>query len=92
LQVYIKYRVIASGSSEVLVNFELFHAGGQFSREIFIFHNEAQIVFETLIQRYAIQSIFSSEEIGNGLTYERDKAMKNLFLLLLMCAFGLSPA
>lgn len=47
--------------------------------EIFIFHNEAHSVFETLIQHYAIQNIFSSEEIGNGLTYERDKAMKNLF-------------
>lgn len=47
--------------------------------QIFIFHNEAQIVFETLIQHYAIHSIFSSEEIGNGLTYDRDKAMKNIF-------------
>ena len=47
--------------------------------EIFIFHNEATAVFETLIHHYSIQSIFSSEEIGNGLTYDRDKTMKRLF-------------
>ena len=47
--------------------------------EIYLFHNEAHIVFEALIQHYTIENIFSSEEIGNGLTYERDKAMKNLF-------------
>jgi deoxyribodipyrimidine photo-lyase len=47
--------------------------------EIYLFHNEAQIVFEALIKHYTIENIFSSEEIGNGLTYERDKAMKNLF-------------
>lgn len=47
--------------------------------EIFIFHNEANVVFEKLIQHYSINTIFSSEEIGNGLTYDRDKAMKHLF-------------
>jgi deoxyribodipyrimidine photo-lyase len=47
--------------------------------EIFTFHNEAQTVFETLLKSYSINTIFSSQEIGNGLTYERDKAMKKLF-------------
>ncbi len=47
--------------------------------EIFIFHNEAKNVFETIVHNYSIKNIFSSEEIGNGLTYERDKAMKRLF-------------
>ena len=47
--------------------------------QIYIFHNEAKEVFEMLEYQFNIHSIFSSEEIGNGLTYERDKAMKILF-------------
>ena len=47
--------------------------------QIYIFHNEAKEVFEMLAYQFNIHSIFSSEEIGNGLTYERDKAMKILF-------------
>ena len=46
---------------------------------IFLFHNEAKTVFEALFHHFSVQNIFSSEEIGNGLTYERDKAMKRLF-------------
>jgi deoxyribodipyrimidine photo-lyase len=48
--------------------------------QIYIFHNEAKDVFEMLAHQFNIHSIFSSEEIGNGLTFERDKAMKILFL------------
>ncbi len=47
--------------------------------EIYIFHNETNIVFEMLAHQFTIHTIFSSEEIGNGLTYERDKSMKKLF-------------
>jgi deoxyribodipyrimidine photo-lyase len=47
---------------------------------IYIFHNEAIDVFEMLAHQFNIHTIFSSEEIGNGLTFERDKAMKILFL------------
>jgi deoxyribodipyrimidine photo-lyase len=47
--------------------------------QLYIFHNEADIVFRNLIQQYSIQNIFSSEEIGNGITYDRDKAMQVLF-------------
>lgn len=47
--------------------------------QIFIFHNEAKIVFETLLNSLSINTVFSSQEIGNGLTYERDKEIKNLF-------------
>jgi deoxyribodipyrimidine photo-lyase len=48
--------------------------------QIYIFHNEAKEVFEMLAHQFNIHSIFSSEEIGNGLTFDRDKAMKILFL------------
>jgi deoxyribodipyrimidine photo-lyase len=47
--------------------------------QIFIFHNEAKMVFETLLNSLSINTVFSSQEIGNGLTYERDKEIKNLF-------------
>jgi deoxyribodipyrimidine photo-lyase len=47
--------------------------------QITIFQNEAKVVFETLINHFAIDRIFSSQEIGNGLTYERDKALNLLF-------------
>jgi len=47
--------------------------------EIFIFHNEAHHVFESLLQHYTIHTVFSHQEIGNGLTYQRDKAMQLLF-------------
>jgi deoxyribodipyrimidine photo-lyase len=50
-----------------------------FNAEISIFHNEASTVFETLIEHFAIKTVFSYEEIGNHLTYNRDKAMKVLF-------------
>lgn len=46
---------------------------------IFLFHNEAKTVFEALFHSFSVLNIFSSEEIGNGFTYERDKAMKRLF-------------
>ena len=47
--------------------------------QIYVFHQEATVVFEKLIQTYSIHSLFSSEEIGNGITYDRDKTMKKLF-------------
>lgn len=47
--------------------------------QITIFQNEAKVVFEALINHFAIDRIFSSQEIGNGLTYERDKALNLLF-------------
>jgi deoxyribodipyrimidine photo-lyase len=47
--------------------------------QIAIFQNEAPVVFETLIHHFAINTVFSSQEIGNGLTYERDKALNILF-------------
>ena len=47
--------------------------------KIWVFHNEAQTVFEALIENYSINTVFSSQEIGNGLTFDRDKSIKTLF-------------
>jgi len=40
-----------------------------------IFHREALDVFDALQTSFSIRTIFSHEEIGNNLTYDRDKAM-----------------
>lgn len=45
---------------------------------IYIFHNEAEVVFKGLIEQYDIHTVFSSQEIGNGLTFHRDKSIKKL--------------
>jgi len=47
--------------------------------EIYVFHNETNTVFEGLLNSFKINTIFSSQETGNGLTYERDKAMSAVF-------------
>jgi deoxyribodipyrimidine photo-lyase len=46
---------------------------------VHICKNEAEFVFVNLIENYKIKNIYSSQEIGNGLTFERDKEMQKLF-------------
>jgi deoxyribodipyrimidine photo-lyase len=43
---------------------------------IHIFHQEVLTVFETLQQHYTIKAIFSHQEIGNKITYDRDLAVR----------------
>ena len=40
---------------------------------LYVFHTEAITVFEELAKHYSIHTIFSHQEIGNNLTYDRDK-------------------
>ena len=47
--------------------------------DIFICHNEADFVFEKLIENFRISTVFSYEEIGTNLTFDRDKRLKKLF-------------
>jgi deoxyribodipyrimidine photo-lyase len=47
--------------------------------EILICHNEAEFVFEKLQENYTINTVFSYEEIGINLTYDRDKRLKKWF-------------
>jgi deoxyribodipyrimidine photo-lyase len=44
--------------------------------QIYIFHNEVENVFETLVNNYDIHNIFSHQEVGNKITYDRDIAMQ----------------
>lgn len=47
--------------------------------EILICHNEADFVFENLRENFQIGTVFSHEEIGTNLTYDRDKRLKKWF-------------
>jgi deoxyribodipyrimidine photo-lyase len=47
--------------------------------KIYIFQDEVEIVFSKLIQHYDIKTVFSHQEIGNKITYDRDVAMQKIF-------------
>ncbi len=49
--------------------------------EIYIFHNEANDVFKKLADNYTIKLIFSHQEIGNRLTYDRDRELAKFIKL-----------
>jgi deoxyribodipyrimidine photo-lyase len=48
----------------------------QKNAQIYIFHDEVITIFNQLHQHFTIHSIFSHEEIGNKMTYDRDKSVK----------------
>ena len=50
-----------------------------FNSKIYFFHNEVKTVFSELIQNFEVKSVFSHQEIGNKLTYDRDLEMKAYF-------------
>ena len=49
------------------------------SSKIYFFNNEVETVFEELIKIYDIKNIFSHQEIGNKVTFDRDIKMQNFF-------------
>lgn len=49
------------------------------SAQIYYFHSEAAPVFEVLARTYQIRTVFSHQEIGNKITYDRDIAMHRFF-------------
>jgi deoxyribodipyrimidine photo-lyase len=50
-----------------------------FDTQIYYFHNEVQTVFEHLYSLYDVQTVFSHQEIGNKITFDRDIAMQSFF-------------
>lgn len=44
--------------------------------QLYIFHQEVIPVFQELLQHYSIENLYSHEESGNALSYQRDKEMK----------------
>ena len=49
------------------------------SSQIYFFHNEAKTVFDELIEIYDVKTVFSHQEIGNNLTYDRDIFLQSYF-------------
>jgi len=47
--------------------------------KIYFFHNEVETVFSELLQHFDIQTVFSHQEIGNKITFDRDVAMQDFF-------------
>jgi deoxyribodipyrimidine photolyase len=49
------------------------------SAQLYTFHKEVPAIFSALNTLYTIRNVFSHEEIGNKLTYDRDKTMQSYF-------------
>jgi deoxyribodipyrimidine photo-lyase len=46
---------------------------------LYFFHNEVQTVFSELVKQYDIKTVFSHQEIGNKVTFDRDLEMCDFF-------------
>jgi deoxyribodipyrimidine photo-lyase len=49
------------------------------SATIYFFHNEVQTVFAALQAKYDIKAVYSHQEIGNKITFDRDIIMQQFF-------------
>ena len=47
--------------------------------KIYIFQSEIQPIFSALLEQYNIKTVFSHQEIGNKITYDRDIAVQEFF-------------
>lgn len=47
--------------------------------QLYYCHDEAETVFSKLVDQFTIQSVFSHQEVGNKLTYDRDIRMQHFF-------------
>jgi deoxyribodipyrimidine photo-lyase len=52
----------------------------ELNTQIAVFHDEAMHVFQNLANHYNIKNIYSHQEIGNRITYDRDIAVKQFCL------------
>ena len=52
----------------------------QIGGKIYLFHQEVKTVFEWFLKQVKIETVFSSQEIGNKLTFDRDVEMKSWFV------------
>lgn len=44
--------------------------------ELYVFHQEVETVFEAINEQYEVKYLFSHQEIGNRLTFDRDLSVK----------------
>lgn len=49
------------------------------NNNFYFFHNEAEFVFSEIFKNFEVKTIFSHQEIGNKITFDRDIAMQELF-------------
>lgn len=47
--------------------------------QLYYFHNEVKPVFEQLCNIYEVKTVFSHQEIGNKITFDRDITMQSFF-------------
>ncbi|MEN2398710.1 deoxyribodipyrimidine photo-lyase [Flavobacterium sp. MC2016-06] len=47
--------------------------------EIYFFHQEVKDVFDQILEIYDIKTVFSHQEIGNKVTFDRDISMQSFF-------------
>ncbi len=47
--------------------------------KIYFFHQEVATVFEEIIQQYHVKTVFSHQEIGNKISFDRDTTMQHFF-------------
>ncbi len=50
-----------------------------FGGRIYYFHNEVEATFSSLLEHYEILTVFSHQEIGNKITFDRDIAIQAFF-------------
>lgn len=58
---------------------ELQHKLKSSNNNFYFFHNEAEFVFSEIFKIFEVKTIFSHQEIGNKITFDRDIAMQELF-------------
>ncbi len=51
----------------------------KYNSQVYVFHGEVREVFRNIEMFFKINTVFSHEETGNLISYERDKAMANYF-------------
>jgi len=49
------------------------------SAKVYFFHNEVPFIFEELLKVYDVKTVFSHQEIGNKITFDRDITMQSFF-------------
>ena len=49
------------------------------NQKLYFFHNEAKEVFSALIQNFDVKTVFSHQEIGNKITFDRDLNLQYFF-------------
>lgn len=50
------------------------------NNNFYYFHNEAEFIFSEIFKKFEVKTIFSHQEIGNKITFDRDITLQEFFL------------